>query len=170
MKQEFLLAKDVSRDKQLFTSIWWSDLKRHRSNGRLLSWMLLVPTGTLLPKIWSPETKKGNIYYFISCKKKKSIIISRGATFRYRSLHMKSRTWPRSVLASPLQLVGLANRSCWETAWSCSGRTMKTLPSWSNFSPTRGTHTTHKVIIIPITTCFLFSTKGPKSVWVKSTT
>lgn len=66
----------------------------------------------------------------------------RCVTFRYRSLHMKSRMCPRSVLASPLQLVGLAKRSCWETAWSCSGRTMKTWPSWSSFSPAAHTHMT----------------------------
>lgn len=140
----FLLTKNLTWDKQIFTSIWWSDLKRDRSKGRLLSWMLLVPTGTLLPRIW--QKKKGNIHSFISSKTSilnKRSDKQRNVTFRYRSLHMKSRMWPRSVLASPLQLVGLAKRSCWETAWSCSGRTMKTLPSWSNFSPTTSMHTAH---------------------------
>ena len=41
--------------------------------------------------------------------------LKRCETLRYRSLQVKSMMCPRSVLASPLQQVGFARRSCWET-------------------------------------------------------
>lgn len=124
------IDKSISRrvrqiHRQTVTSICNSDLKTDRSKGRLLSWILLVPTGPLVPEIWPTETKPVRTFTSSVPERKSGpntklydgdlSKIKRCVTLRYRSLQVKSRMCPRSVLASPLQQVGLARRSCCET-------------------------------------------------------